>query len=68
MKDLDNTEVMAKAEMGFIKVIVLPLWTELNKILGGDVNQAVERLKRNQYEWESIAQDLFRGSFEMNLD
>jgi hypothetical protein len=68
MKDLDNPEVMAKAEMGFIKVIVLPLWNELNKILGGDVNQAVERLKRNQHEWESIAQDIFKGNFDLKLN
>ena len=67
MKDLDNPEVMAKAEMGFIKVIVLPLWTELNKILSGDVNIAVERLKKNQLEWENIAQELFRGSFDLKL-
>lgn len=35
MKDLDNLKVMAKAEIGFLKFLVIPLWKMLNSFLDG---------------------------------
>lgn len=37
MKDLDVLPVMAKAEKGFLNVIVLPLWVSLNDFFEGEL-------------------------------
>ena len=42
-KDLDNEQIMAKNEMGFLKVIVLPLYETLNEFF--ENNETMSRLK-----------------------
>ncbi len=39
MKDLDKKNVMSKAEMGFLKVIVLPQWELTNKFLDNEIEE-----------------------------
>lgn len=54
MKDLDRNDIMAKAEMGFIKVIVQPLWSLLNRFLNHDLNDYIKNLITNAESWEKI--------------
>ena len=54
MKDLDQRDVMAKAEMGFLKVIVQPLWIIMNNFLKNQVTDQVENISNNLKEWENI--------------
>ncbi len=44
MKDLDKIHILAKAEIGFFKFIVLPLWTLMNTFLETEVQEAVNNL------------------------
>ena len=44
MKDLDQIHVLAKAEIGFFKFIVLPLWTLMNNFLENEVKEAIDNL------------------------
>lgn len=54
MKDLDQINIMAKAEMGFLKMIVQPLWTLLNTFLDNELEDLIKRLCQNAEEWEKI--------------
>lgn len=44
MKDLDVLHVMAKAEKGFLTVIVLPLWVSLNDFYKGELQGLIVNL------------------------
>lgn len=44
MKDLHMIHVLAKAEIGFFKFIVLPLWTMLNTFLDDEIIEAINNL------------------------
>jgi len=44
MKDLDVLHVMAKAEKGFLTVIVLPLWVSLNDFYKGELQGQIVNL------------------------
>jgi hypothetical protein len=54
MKDLDRNDIMAKAEMGFIKVIVQPLWTVVNNFLNKDFDDALKNILKNGENWEKL--------------
>ena len=54
MKDLDQIGVMAKAEMGFIKMIVLPLWSIVDLFLDHEVEGIIKNLNKNAERWEKI--------------
>lgn len=47
MKDLHKNDVMAKAEMGFIKVIVYPLWCLINTFLNNELEECIKNLSNN---------------------
>ena len=47
MKDLNKTDVYAKAESGFMGFIVYPLWNMLNIFLNGELNEVVMTLFPN---------------------
>lgn len=54
MKDLDQIGVMAKAEMGFIKMIVSPLWSLINMFLDNELENLIVNLNKNAEKWEQI--------------
>jgi len=54
MKDLDQIGIMAKAEMGFIKMIVQPLWGLMNIFLDHELEDVIKRLNDNANSWEKI--------------
>lgn len=54
MKDLDQINIMAKAEMGFIKMIVYPLWSLVNTFLDNELEEILQILNKNAQEWEKI--------------
>jgi hypothetical protein len=54
MKDLGKIEILAKAEVGFLKAIVKPLWDILNSFLDNNLNWAVKTLNDNLAQWNEI--------------
>ncbi len=50
---IGKLEVVSKAEKGFYKAFVLPLWTLVNKYLG-DFDFIVKNIMNNVNEWEKI--------------
>ena len=50
---LGKLEVLSKAEKGFYRAFVSPLWTLANKFLG-DIDFIVKNLMNNINEWEKI--------------
>lgn len=36
-KDVDKIEILSKAETGFLKVFVIPLWENANKMLKNEL-------------------------------
>ncbi len=55
-KDLDKTECIAKGESGFMKIIVRPLYKELNDSLNGQLDEQLSYLDDTILRWESIAE------------
>jgi hypothetical protein len=64
MKDLDKMNVMAKCEMGFLKVIVQPLWSLINNFLENKIEECVLNLNNNIIEWEKIQKSYEEGNPE----
>ncbi len=56
MKDLDKLHVLAKAEAGFFKFIVHPLWNLLNVFLEGEIQKNVDYLQAAMDTWNEIYQ------------
>ncbi|CAD8127538.1 unnamed protein product [Paramecium sonneborni] len=56
MKDLDKLHVMSKNEMGFIKVIVRPLYYQMNLFGKGAFQICVNNLDETIFEWEKVYQ------------
>ena len=54
LKDLDQISIMAKAEMGFIKMIVYPLWSLVNFFLDNELVEVLKTLNLNAESWEKI--------------
>ncbi|KRX08646.1 hypothetical protein PPERSA_03517 [Pseudocohnilembus persalinus] len=57
MKDLHKIDVLAKGEKGFFKMLVLPLWIQLNDFLEGFLNQNVQNLLNVIQTWDKISQE-----------
>lgn len=53
-KDLDNPIVFAKNEIGFLKVIVLPLWEVINKFTDDSYEQHVRNMKHSIAQYEAV--------------
>ena len=51
---MKNTLVMAKGEMGFLKVIVKPQWEIMNKFLENKLKQAIRSLDANILKWNAV--------------
>ncbi|KAL4427525.1 hypothetical protein ABPG74_015228 [Tetrahymena malaccensis] len=58
MKDLDVLHVMAKAEKGFLNVIVLPLWQSLNNFYQGELNTQIQYLTDSINQWGELSQQI----------
>ncbi|CAK89274.1 unnamed protein product (macronuclear) [Paramecium tetraurelia] len=56
MKDLDKLHVMSKNEIGFIKVIVRPLYHQMNQFGKGAFQVCVDNLDETTFEWEKVYQ------------
>ncbi|CAD8211408.1 unnamed protein product [Paramecium octaurelia] len=56
MKDLDKLHVMSKNEIGFIKVIVRPLYHQLNLFGKGAFQECMDNLDETIFEWEKVYQ------------
>lgn len=56
MKDLDKNDILAKAELGFIRFIQKPLWKVLNEFLGNSLQVQMENIENNIKEWEKLLQ------------
>ena len=54
LKDLDQKHILAKSEIGFIKVIVKPIFDTLDNFLKNDLKALVENLENNISEWQNI--------------
>ncbi|KAL4468314.1 hypothetical protein ABPG72_010715 [Tetrahymena utriculariae] len=58
MKDLDVLHVMAKAEKGFLNVIVLPLWQSLNDFYKGELKTQIQYLTDSINQWGELSQQV----------
>lgn len=54
MQNLDKIQIMAKQEIGFIKVIVKPLWVLVNNFLDNYLDDASKNCDDNIKEWENL--------------
>lgn len=57
MKDLDKIHILAKAEVGFFKFIVIPLWTLMNNFLEGELQESVKNLNDSVENWNKIFEE-----------
>ena len=62
MKGLDNLANIAKQEIGFIKVIIRPLWNEVNNFMENSLKECVELIDDNQKKQEKIMQDELKAT------
>ena len=54
MKGLDNLANIAKQEIGFIKVIIRPLWVEVNNFMENSLKECLDNTDDNKSRWEKI--------------
>lgn len=57
MKGLDNLTNIAKQEIGFIKVIIRPLWFEVNNFMENTLKECVDNVDDNRNRWEAILEE-----------
>ena len=48
-----ETTTVPKCQIGFITFLVLPLYTEVRKLLGDDCQVCLDELNRNLASWQS---------------
>jgi hypothetical protein len=48
-----ETTTVPKCQIGFITFLVLPLYTEVRKLLGDDCQVCLDELNRNLAAWQS---------------
>lgn len=59
MKDLNIMHVLAKNEMGFLKVIVQPLYKEISSFYDDPVlNKLLTNVEDNIERWQNIMMEL----------
>lgn len=51
MAGLDQVQIIAKQEIGFIKGIIRPMWVECNECLNGELAQLIKNVDNNADEW-----------------
>ena len=56
-----ETTSIAQCQMGFIKVLVMPLYTEMRKLLGDDCQICIDELNKNLAGWEESKDALCEG-------
>ena len=61
MKGLDNLTNIAKQEIGFIKVIIRPLWFEVNNFMENTLKECVDYVDDNKSRWEAILEEEVRN-------
>lgn len=52
LKGLDDATTMAKGEIGFLQVIVKPLWETINRFTKGSFRRQVENMEETIAEWK----------------
>lgn len=57
---------MAKGEIGFISVIVKPLWETINKFCGFGFRKQVENVEKNLKYWQQIKEEEEKKKEEEN--
>ena len=57
MQNLDKIAVMAKQEIGFINVIIKPIWGKVNLFFDGYLNSIESNINANIKKWEEILQE-----------
>jgi hypothetical protein len=53
-KDVDKIQNQAKGELGFLRVIVKPLWELLNKFYAGQLTRLILNMDTAMEQWEQI--------------
>lgn len=54
MKGLDNLVNIAKQEIGFLKVIIRPLWVEVNNFMENTLKECIDNVDDNKIRWEAL--------------
>lgn len=54
MKELEKENMRARSEIGFIKIILRPLWTTLNSFFDGRFEEQMKTIEQNLKRWELI--------------
>lgn len=54
MRDLDKIHILAKAEIGFFRFLVQPLWTSLGLFMEGYIDSNLEHLSNAMQKWNEI--------------
>ena len=57
MKGLDNLANIAKQEIGFIKVIIRPLWAEINTFMENSLKECLDHVDANKNKWEKVYEE-----------
>ena len=56
-----ETTLVPQCQMGFIKVLVMPLYAEIRKLLGDECQVCVETLQETLAGWETDGTKLCEG-------
>lgn len=64
MKDTDKIEVLAKQEIGFIKVIIKPLYELANVYLLDALAPLIDNMDRSTEEWGKILEEFEKKKAE----
>ena len=67
MKGLDNLANIAKQEIGFIKVIIRPLWVEVNNFMENTLKECVENVDENKSRWEGLLEEELKPGNENKI-
>jgi cAMP-specific phosphodiesterase 4 len=57
LKGLENRKTMATGEIGFLTVIVKPLWETINRFTRGTFAHQIENMEETIKEWKRIAEE-----------
>ncbi len=57
MQGLNNMANISKQEINFIKVIVRPLWVEVNNFMENSLKECIDNVSDNQIKWEKVLED-----------
>lgn len=57
MKGLDNMANISKQEINFIKIIIRPLWGEVNNFMENCLKECLDNVVDNQIKWQKFLED-----------